>query len=283
LTALPTPFLNDEIAEEPFARLIAWQIEQGCRGLVVCSATGEGSTLAPQERRRLIEIAVYAAAGRAPIIAATGTNCTAETTALTEAAQAAGATAALIVTPYYNKPGQRGLYEHYRAIARSVDLPLIIEADPSRTAVDIDPETLAQLAEIPNIVAIEDAESGFPASARRAVASRPKFLRFCGDDRESVSFRMAGGQGCVSVVANVVPAFWAAMQRANDAQDWGRAMLIQMALQPLVSALRLETNPAPIKFALSVLHPWFSPQMRPPLGPVSVATAAAIRAALAHL
>ena len=194
LTALATPFQNDRIAEKAFAHFVNWQIEQGAQGLVVCSATGEGATLTLQERSLVIQIAVETTAGRIPIVAATGVNCPRESVALTRAAQAAGATAALIVAPYYNKPSQEGLYRHYYEIARSVDLPLIVENDPSRNGVDILPETLARLAEIPNIVGVESATGDLDRLASGAHSMRQDFVQLSGDDDTCVLFRMAGGR-----------------------------------------------------------------------------------------
>ena len=283
LTALATPFENDRVAEKAFANFIAWQIEQGTQGLVVCSATGEAATLTPQERHCLIQIAVETAAGCIPIIAATGTNCTRESISLTQAAEAAGATAALVTTPYYNKPNQDGIYRHYYEIARSVDLPLIVENDPSRTGVDIRPETLMRLAEIPNIIGVEDATGDLARLADKWLSMRTDFIQLSGDDNSSVLFRMAGGHGSVSVIANVVPKLWAEMQQASSSGDWGRATTIQMRMLPLLRALRLEASPGPIKYALCFLRPWFSPNMRLPLVPVSYETADAIVAALAEL
>jgi len=283
LTALATPFENDDIADKAFADLVAWQIEQGGEGLVVGGVTGEAPTLSPAERRRLIEIAVETASRRVPIVAATGTNCTRETIALTQAAEAAGATAALIVTPYYNKPNQEGLYRHFREIANSVGIPLILENDPSRTCVEIRPETLAKLAEIPNIVGVEDAICDLSRFSVHSLASAPNFIRWSGDDSASLLFRMAGGNGSVSIVANVVPRLWADMGRACAAEDWSGAKSIQTRLKPLVTALQLETNPGPVKYALSLAHPWFSPTMRLPLVAVSQQTARAIDSALKEL
>jgi len=283
LTALATPFENDDIAEKAFADLVAWQIEQGSEGLVVCGVTGEAPTLSPREQRRLIEIAVETASRRVPIVAATGTNCTRETIALTRAAEAAGATAALIVTPYYNKPNQEGLYRHYREIANSVGIPLILENDPSRTCVEIRPETLAKLAATPNIVGIEDVTCDLSRFSVHSLSSAPNFIRWSGDDSASLLFRMAGGNGSVSIVANVVPRLWADMGRACAAGDWSGAKSIQTRLKPLVTALQLETNPGPVKYALSLAHPWFSPTMRLPLVAVSQQTARAIDSALKEL
>jgi 4-hydroxy-tetrahydrodipicolinate synthase len=283
LTALATPFWKDDISEKAFADLVAWQIEQGANGLVVCSATGEAATLTRQERDRLVQIAVETAAGRIPIIAATGTNCTRETIAMTQAAEAKGATAVLIVTPYYNKPNQNGLYRHYYEIARSVDLPIIVENDPSRTGIDIRPETLVRLAEIPNIVGVEDATGDLARLTGGSLAMRFDFIRLSGDDKTCLPFRMAGGHGSISIVANVVPKLWVEMQQASRCGDWGRASIIQMRFLPLLSALQLETNPGPIKYALSFLRPWFSPKIRLPLVPVSYETGSAIVAALTVL
>ena len=280
LTALPTPFEIDDIAEKSFADLVAWQIAQGSEGLVVGGVTGEAPTLFPQERRRLIEIAVETASRRVPIVAATGTNCTRETIALTQAAEAVGATAALIVTPYYNKPNQEGLYRHYREVVNSVGIPIIVENDPSRTCVEILPETLAKLATTPNIVGIEDVTCDLSRFSVHSLSSAPNFIRLSGDDSASLLFRMAGGTCSVSVVANVVPRLWADMQQACAVGDWNRARSIQMQLKPLVSAFQLEANPGPVKYALSLVHPWFSSTMRPPLVSVSRQTACAIASAL---
>jgi 4-hydroxy-tetrahydrodipicolinate synthase len=283
LTTLATPFENDDIAEKAFADLVAWQIAQGGEGLVVCGVTGEAPTLSPREQRRLIQIAVETASRRVPIVAATGTNCTRETIALTQAAEAAGATAALIVTPYYNKPNQEGLYRHYREIAKAVGIPLILENDPSRTCVEIRPETLAKLAATPNIVGIEDVTCDLSRFSVHSLSSAPNFIRLSGDDSASLLFRMAGGTCSVSVVANIVPRLWADMQQACAVGDWNRAKSIQARLKPLVAALQLETNPGPVKYALSLAHPWFSPKMRLPLVAVSQQTARAIDSALREL
>jgi len=283
LTALATPFQNDRIAEKAFAHFVNWQVEQGTQGLVVCSATGEGATLTPRERGLVIQIAVETAAGRVPIVAATDVNCMRESVALAQAAQVAGATVALIVAPYYSKPSQEELYRHYCETARSVDLPLIVENDPSRTGVDILPETLARLAEIPNIVGVENVTGDLGRRANGALSMRRDFLHLSGDDDSCVLFRMAGGEGSVSVVANAVPKLWAETQQASAFGNWGRAMAIRVRLQPLLSALRLETNPGPIKYALTFLRPWFSSETRLPLVPVSYDTGNAIVAALQDL
>jgi len=283
LTAAPTPFADGSVAEEAFARYVAWQIDEGCGGLVVGGVMGEGATLSRDERLRLIEIAIETASRRAAVIAATGTNCTRESIALTEAAQGAGASAALLVTPYYNKPGQRGLLRHFQEIARAVDLPLVIEIDLARTAIDIGSETLARLAEIPNIIAIAHADGGLARLRNQGPSAQPSLAHLCEADEACAQFCLAGGSGWISNTANIVPALWLALQRAIDAKRWDRAMLIEMALQPLISALQMESGVAPLKYALSLLHPWFSPQVRLPLTPVASETAIAIREAFARL
>ena len=282
LTAAPTPFAEDDIAEDAFARYVAWQIDEGCGGLVVGGAMGEGATFSRRERLHLIEIAVETASTRAVVIAATGTNCTRQSIDRTEAAQKAGASAALLVTPYYNKPGQRGLLSHFQEIARAVDLPLIIEIDPARTAVGIGFETLAQLAEVPNIVAIAHADGGLALLRKQEPTTELGLAHLCGSDDACAQFCLAGGSGWISSTANIVPALWSALQRAIDAKRWDRAMLIEMALQPLTSALHMEPGAASLKYALSSLHPWFSPQVRLPLTPVASETALEIRACFAR-
>ena len=283
LTALPTPFTQGKVDEHAFVRFVDWQIENGRQGLVVGGAIGEGTALPLAERLRLIEIAIETSAKRVPIIAVTGTNCTQESVELTRAAEEAGANAALLVAPYYNRPNQEGAHALFCQIARSVELPLILETDPGRTGIDIHAETLARLAKIPNIIGIEEAEGGPFRVLPRSIECRPDFLSLTGDDAGCVDFRMAGGRGSISILANLVPATWTALQRAVEEKNWERAKFISERLRPLSSALRLETNPAPLKYALSLLHSWFDPEVRLPLTPITEVTAQAIREALARL
>lgn len=187
------------------------------------------------------------------------------------------------MTPYCNNPSQERLYRHYWEIARSVDLPLIIEIEPPPSGVDLCPETLARLAEIPSIIATEDTVGGHPGLAAKSFLGRRDFFQLSGNDDSCVLFRMAGGHGSISGVANAVPRPWSEMHRACDVGDWGRAAAIERRLLPLLRALRLEPNPGPIKYALSFLHPWFSPNMRLPVTPVSYDTATAIVEALKGL
>jgi 4-hydroxy-tetrahydrodipicolinate synthase len=279
--ALVTPFNGARLAKTTFADFISWQIDEGARGLVTGGAIGEAATLSPRERITLVEIAVATAAGRAPVIAATGTNCTSETIELTRAAQAAGAAAALVVAPYYSRPGQEGLFRHYCAIARAASLPLLIENDPARTAIDILPHTMARLAEIPNIVGVADwgAETRHP----RAPGLPAHFVTLSCEDSSVAPFRMAGGRGALSIVANLAPRLTAELHRAADSADWPRAAALQRNLRPLLDALRLEDGPGPLKYALSLLRPGFSPHMRLPLVPIRYETASAIVASLMEL
>jgi 4-hydroxy-tetrahydrodipicolinate synthase len=282
ITALATPFKGEGIDEDAFASFIEWQIAEGTRGVVPCGTTGEAATLTFAERERLIRIAVEAASGRVPVIAGTGTNCTETTIASTKAAKAAGADAALVVTPYYNKPTQEGLYRHFEAVARAVDLPIILYNVPARTGVDLAPDTIARLAEIPMIIGIKDAATDPERPLKVALAAGNRFVQLSGNDATAVSFNLTGGRGCISVLANVVPQLCAEMQAACRQDDVRRARAIQRWLLPLIQAFERETNPAPVKYALSLMRGW-SPQVRLPLVPASQGTRDVIRQALYDL
>lgn len=282
LTALVTPFApgGRQLDERAFARLVDWQIEEGTEGLVVAGTTGEAPTLTATEHDRLLRVAVEAAAGRVPVVAGTGTNCTRSSIELTRAARSAGADAALLVTPYYNKPMQEGLYRHFAAIAGSVDLPLILYDVPCRTGVEIAPDTLKRLAAIPNIVGIKDATGDLARPIATARAAGAGFLQLSGHDATATGFNLVGGRGCVSVVANLAPRLCADLQRACRDGDFRAAAAIQARLAPLVAALERETNPGPAKLALSLLHPEVSPDLRLPLVAPAPGTFAAVAEAL---
>ena len=283
ITALATPFKASGIDEAVFAAFVDWQIQQGTKGLVVCGTTGEAPTLTAAERGRLTQICVERAARRVPVIVGTGTNCTATTIEQTRAAKADGADAALIVTPYYNKPTQEGLYRHTAAVADAVDLPVILYNVPSRTGVDLEVGTVAQLAALPSIIGIKDATGDLDRPCATALAAARRLVQLSGDDRSAVAFNLAGGRGCISVVANVAPALCAALQQACRVKDWTEARSIQNRLEPLMAALAREPNPGPIKQALSLVRPGFDRHPRLPLIGVSASTAAEIAAALASL
>lgn len=283
MTALATPFAADGLDQACFEHFVEWQIAEGTDGLVPCGTTGEAATLTAGERHRLIRACVECAAGTVPVVAGTGTNCTATTIEQTRAAKAAGADAALIVTPYYNRPTQEGLYRHFAAVAAAVDIPILLYNVPKRTGVDLHFSTVEQLARIPSIVGIKDASGDLDRPRVTALTAGPRFLQFCGDDAHAVTFDLAGGRGCISVAANVVPALCRDLQRACRTKDWSAAREMQHRLDPLVAALGRESNPGPVKQALSMVHPGFSREPRLPLVGASEETAAEIGDALAGL
>ena len=283
ITALATPFTSDGLDEECFENFVGWQISQGTNGLVPCGTTGEAPTLTAAERDRLTRICVECSSRSVPVIVGTGTNCTATTIEQTRAAKAAGADAALIVTPYYNRPTQEGLYRHYEAVASAVDLPIILYDVPKRTGVDLHVSTLERLARIPTILGIKDASGDMNRPRETARVAGSRFIQLCGDDAGAMTFNLAGGRGCISVIANVVPSLCRELQHACRVKDWGTARDIQGRLKPLVDALGRESNPGPIKQALAFVHAGFSREPRLPLVGVAPGTAAEVREALAGL
>ena len=283
ITALATPFTARGIDEQAFADFVEWQIGRGTKGLVVCGTTGEGPTLTMAERRRLTQICVESASRRVPVIVGTGTNCTATTIEQTRAAKADGADAALVVTPYYNKPTQEGLFRHFATVADAVDLPIVLYNVPSRTGVDLQIGTVEQLAGIPSIIGIKDTTGDLDRPSATALAAGRRFLQLSGDDPSAVSFNFAGGRGCISVVANVAPALCDELQQACRLKNWGLARSLQNRLEPLLMALSREPNPGPIKHALSLVRPGFDRHPRLPLVGVSASTALEIKAALMNL
>ncbi len=283
MTALATPFTSDGLDQATFENFVAWQVSEGTSGLVPCGTTGEAPTLTAGERYRLIRICVECAAGTVPVIAGTGSNCTATTIEQTRAAKTAGADAALIVTPYYNKPTQEGLFRHYEAVAASVDIPIILYNVPGRTGVDLHPSTVEQLAKIPSIVGIKDASGDVDRPRVTSLVTGPRFIQLNGDDAGAVTFNLAGGRGGISVVSNLVPSLCCDLQQACRTKDWAKARAIEHRLKPLFHALARETNPGPVKHALSLLHPGFSRETRLPLVGVLPSTAAEIAKALFDL
>ena len=283
MTALATPFTRDGLNQESFEHLVDWQISEGTNGLVPCGTTGEASTLSSEERSKLIHICVECASGRVPVIAGTGTNCTATTIEQTRAAKAAGANAVLVVTPSYDKPTQEGLLRHYEAVASAVDIPIVLYNVPKRTGVDLHFSTVERLARIPSIVAIKDASGDVDRPRVTALVTGSGFTQFCGDDAGAVTFNLSGGRGCISVVSNLVPSLCRDLQHACRSKNWVEARAIQHRLQPLLDALSREINPGPVKYALSLLHPGFSRETRLPLFGVMPSTATEIAKALVNL
>ena len=278
--ALITPMRPDGAVDEAaFGAFVDWQIQQGTHGVVPVGTTGESPTLSHDEHRRVVEIAVEVAAGRVPVVAGAGSNSTAEAIELTRHAKAAGADAALIVTPYYNKPTQQGMILHYTAIADAVDLPIIIYNIPSRSVVDMGVETMAHLARHRNIVGVKDSTANLarPLHTRRACGAG--FVQMSGEDHTALAFLAAGGHGCISVTGNIAPRLCSEMHRAWQDGEAERAMAIQDRLLALHDAMFVESNPGPVKFGASLMGHG-SDHCRLPLAPVSNATRAQVRAAM---
>ena len=283
LVATITPMrANGAVDEGAYAAFIDWQIDEGTHGLVPVGTTGESPTLSHDEHKRVVEIAVEVARGRVPVIAGAGSNSTDEAIDLARHAKRAGADATLVVTPYYNKPTQEGLYLHFTAIADAVDLPMIIYNIPPRSVVDMSVETMARLAKHPNIVGVKDATANLarPLHTRRACGSG--FCQLSGEDHTAVSFLASGGDGCISVTANVAPRLCSEMQIAWQEGRVNDAITIQDRLLPLHDALFSETSPGPVKFAASLLGRT-SEKCRLPLAPLAEATRARVREAMTEV
>jgi 4-hydroxy-tetrahydrodipicolinate synthase len=280
IVAIVTPFRNGKIDERAFAELVEWHVAEGTHGFVPVGTTGESPTLSHAEHARVVELCVEAVARRRPVIAGTGSNSTAEAISLTRHAAEAGANAALIVTPYYNKPTQEGLYAHYRAIHEAAEIPIIIYNIPGRSVVDMSPETMARLAELPRIVGVKDATADIVRPLLTAEACGAGFCQLSGEDGNALAFLAHGGHGCISVTANVAPGLCARMQEAWRAGRPGEALALQRRLLPLHRALFCETSPAPAKYALSRMGRC-SDELRLPLVGLSAASKARVDAALA--
>jgi 4-hydroxy-tetrahydrodipicolinate synthase len=283
LVALITPMREDgSVDEKAYAEFVDWQIKEGTHAVVPVGTTGESPTLSHQEHRRVVEIAIDVAKGRVPVIAGAGSNSTEEAIALTRHAKEAGADAALIVTPYYNKPTQEGMYLHYTAIADAVDLPIIIYNIPPRSVVDMSVETMARLAKHKNIIGVKDATANLtrPLHTRRACGE--SFVQLSGEDHTALAFNTAGGVGCISVTANVAPRLCSEMQTAWGEGRVQEAIAIQNRLVPLHDALFAETSPGPVKFAASLLGKT-SERCRLPLAPLMPATRERVKAAMTEV
>jgi 4-hydroxy-tetrahydrodipicolinate synthase len=251
--AMITPFRDGKVDESAFQELVSWQIGQGTHGLVPCGTTGESPALADDEHERVVTLCVEVAKGRVPIIAGTGTNSTHHTIELTRHAKAAGADAALIVCPYYNKPTQEGLYQHFKAVHDAVDLPIVIYNIPGRSAVDMSNATMARLAKLPNIVGVKDATNDLARPLRMRVEIGGEFAMLSGEDATAVAYLAQGGDGCISVTANVAPRLLADLHEAWQRGEFATVRRINERLIPLHDALFAETSPAPVKFAASLL------------------------------
>ena len=281
LVALITPFGQDgSVDGKAFAEFVEWQIAEGTEGLIPVGTTGESPTLSHDEHREVVETCVKVARGRVPVIAGTGSNSTAEAIDLTRHAKQAGADAALVVTPYYNKPTQEGLFLHYAAIASAVDIPIVIYNIPGRSVVDMSVETMARLAGAHrNIVGVKDATANLARPLHTTSACGDAFCQLSGEDHTALAFRAAGGHGCISVTANIAPRLCRQMHDAWAAGRIADAQAIQRRLLPVHDAMFCETSPGPVKHAASLLGR-SSAACRLPMAPVAAATAERVRAAM---
>jgi 4-hydroxy-tetrahydrodipicolinate synthase len=279
ITALITPFKDGKVDERAFQRLVEWQIDQGTHGLVPCGTTGESPTLTHDEHRRVVELCVEAAAGRVPVIAGTGSNSTAEAVELTRHAKSAGADGVLVVTPYYNKPTQEGLYQHFKAINDCADVPIVVYNIPGRSVIDLSVDTMARLFKLANIVGVKDATANMARASLQRAALGIEFVQLSGEDATALGFMAHGGQGCISVTANVAPALCSEFQLACLAGNFHRALQLQDRLMPLHDALFVESNPGPVKYAASKLG-LCSADTRLPLAPLAPASRKRVEDAL---
>ncbi len=281
LPALVTPFRNGELDLDTLKQLVEWQIEQGSNGLVPVGTTGESPTLSHEEHEIVIEEVVKAAAGRVPVVAGAGSNNTTEGIGLIRHAARVGADAALVVTPYYNKPTQAGLIAHFTALHEAADIPIIIYNIPGRSVVDMSPETMGELARLPRIVGVKDATGDITRVSRQRETCGKDFVQVSGEDASALGFNAHGGVGCISVTANVAPKLCAEFQAATLAGDYARALDYQDRLMPLHTAIFLEPGLAGAKYGLSLLGKC-SEDVRLPLVGLTDGTKKAIRAAMAH-
>lgn len=272
IPALVTPFRDGNVDEDAFRRLVEWQIDQGSSALVPCGTTGESATLSYEEHYRVIELCIEVANGRVPVIAGCGSNDTATAVRHMAFSKAAGAAAALVVAPYYNRPNQDGIYAHYAHLAETSDLPIIVYNVPGRTITDIQPETLARLAKIPTIIGIKDASGIVSRVTAHRLGCGPDFLQLSGNDEMALGFNASGGQGCISVTANVAPKLCAEFQAASLAGDYVKAHTLNEKLFALHLALFSDASPGPVKYAMTRIVNWMTPDLRLPMTPPSEAS-----------
>ncbi|MCR9069983.1 MAG: 4-hydroxy-tetrahydrodipicolinate synthase [Rhodobacteraceae bacterium] len=280
LTAMVTPFDGDGVDFDALKALVEWQIAEGTNGLVPVGTTGESPTLTHAEHEAVVSAVIASAAGRVPVIAGAGSNNTVEALRFVEHAKEAGADAALVVTPYYNKPTQAGLIAHYTAL-NAVGLPIIIYNIPPRSVIDMTPETMGALAKLPNIVGVKDATADLSRVPRQRAACGADFIQLSGEDATALGFNAQGGRGCIGVTANVAPRLCSEMQAAMAAGDFAKALEYQDRLMPLHEAIFTEPGVAGAKYALSVLGRC-TDAVRLPLTPVTEPTRARIDAAMRH-
>ncbi len=280
ITALITPFQQGKIDGEALQKHVDWQIDQGTHGLVPVGTTGESPTLSREEHKRVIELCIEAAARRVPVIAGTGSNCTAEAVDFTRHAKDAGADGVLVVTPYYNKPTQEGLYLHFKAINDCADIPIVIYNIPGRSVVDMSVETMARLFKLSNIVGVKDATANMARASQQRAALGKDFIQLSGEDATALGFMAHGGHGCISVTANVAPALCSEFQLACLGGNFKRALELQDQLMRLHDALFVESNPGPVKYAAEKLG-LCRAETRLPLAPLTPASKKKVDDALA--
>ena len=280
-TALVTPFRNGEVDEAAFRKLVDWQITEGSHGLVPVGTTGESPTLSHEEHKQVVEACIKEANGRVPVIAGAGSNNTIEAVDFARHAEKAGADAVLVVTPYYNKPGQEGLYQHFKAINDAIGIPIIIYNIPPRSVIDMSVDTMKRLYELKNIAGVKDATANLARVSSQREAMGPDFIQLSGEDATALGFMAHGGHGCISVSSNVAPRLCTEFQMACLNGDYTTALKIQDRLMPLHTALFIETNPSGPKFALSQLG-MIAEDVRLPMVPVTAPTRAKIHQAMVH-
>jgi 4-hydroxy-tetrahydrodipicolinate synthase len=280
IVALVTPFRGGKVDEPTLRKLVDMHVAKGTDGIVPCGTTGESPTLSHDEHKRVVEIVIEAAAGRLHVIAGTGSNATSEAIDLTAHAKKAGATGALVVNPYYNKPTQEGLYRHFRAVANAVDLPIIVYNIAGRTAVNIETDTLVRIVkDCPNIVGVKEASGSLDQMTQVILACGPDFSVLSGDDNLTLPLMSVGGRGVISVIANIVPRETAEMTHAALAGDWKLARELHLKLFPLSRAAFMETNPIPVKEAMGMMG-MLEPEFRLPMCPMGAANRERLRAIL---
>lgn len=282
IPALVTPFRGGTVDEVAFRMLVDWQIDNGSQALVACGTTGESATLSYEEHYRVIQLCIDTAAGRVPVIAGCGSNDTATAVRHMKYSKQAGAAAALVVAPYYNRPNQEGIFAHYEHLTRHSDLPVVVYNVPGRTIVDILPETLARLAKLPTIVGVKDASGNMARLAAHRLGCGTDFCQLSGNDDMALAYNAAGGVGCISVTANVAPKLCAAFQTACAIGDYALARKLNDKLYPLHAALFSDASPGPTKYAMAQLFSWMTPELRLPMTSPSAASQSAVDAALAH-
>ncbi len=281
MPALVTPFSQGQVDEKALRDHVEWQIAEGTHGLVPVGTTGESPTLSHEEHKKVVEITIHQAKGRVPVMAGAGSNNTIEAIDFARHAEKAGAQGILVVTPYYNKPGQEGLYQHFKAINDAISLPIFIYNIPGRSVIDMSVETMARLSELKNIAGVKDATANMARVSQQRARCKSGFIQLSGEDATALGFMAHGGHGCISVTANVAPRLCADFQNACLAGDFAKALTIQDKLMPLHDALFIETNPSPAKAALKLLGR-MGDDVRLPMIPVSDTTREVLRKAMVH-